>query len=1117
MRISGRPISRTVFFWIFLTITSIAGGIFSYKYFPEALSLINVSITMSRTEALDKAKKMAFKNNWGPKEFKQAAAFDLEEQTRNFIELEGGGKDKLQNVLKSDFYSLYTWVVRHFKEGETNEVYLWFTPEGKPYGLYEKIPEARKGAALSKSEAQKIAEKEITSSQWNIDLKPYKIVESSQEVRSRKRVDHTFVYERTDQKIGKAPYRLKVVVSGDKVTLIKPFVKIPETFTRKYQNMRAANDTIAQVGTIAFLLLYIFGCALFGLYFLAGPRWILWRKPLFFGFFVSFLTFLNNLNKWPLLWMQYNTSLSILSFKFSLLQSFFINFLIYFVVITLIFAAAETLTRKAFGHQIQFWKIWKPSIASSRQVLGRTLGGYLFIGIEFAYVIGFYLLALHQFGWWSPSGELIDPNILATYFPWLYSVSQSFQAGFVEECVFRAIPLATAALLGKKFGKQKWWIFGALILQAFIFGAAHANYPAQPAYARVIELILPSLVWGLVYLSFGLLPVVIVHVIYDAILMSLPLFVSDQWVNQVIVIIYCFIPLLVLLYGFLQERSVKELSYKFYNAMWQPPKETIRKKEKLISQSITFKSWIGRILIILGLLSGFIWYIYSPFKQDGMAISFDRTQAERIAQEEWKEMGVLLETPPWNQLSFVKVEKDAQNIFVWRSGDKKLYNDLLGTYLFPAYWKVRYAQFEGDLEERAEEYATSIAGNANILKMSHVLPEDQPGKNLSKENAREIVAQALKEKFDTSIVDLQEVSAESQKKPNRTDWVFIFKVKDIISHEKNESGQARIVIAISGDKVSNYYRYVFVPEKWQREYIQESTIKRIIGLSSILLLILLYVLGGFLISRRVQRFNFSWRMFIVFLIGFAFRFILQVINQWPEVEAQFLTSKPYFTQVFTHLLSQLVVLIIFSIGLASIAGILFSIPPYYKAKISSIKKILVGFSGACILEGITKLIRFYIPSREPIWADYSSFSAYFPILAEVLTSVFKYFTVLFLILGIFKIVDIFSHGFQKKQVLWSIIILLIGFVFAGLSFESLTYSGVTGLVFGVIFLLGYYFAIRYNQSIIATFVAGLFTFSIIEQITYNSWPGVITAQIISLICIWAAALWSMKELERKHD
>jgi len=103
----------------------------------------------------------------------------------------------------------------------------------------------------------------------------------------------------------------------------------------------------------------------------------------------------------------------------------------------------------------------------------------------------------------EPFRRPLRPNVIANYFPWLSSLAISLQAGFWEECLFRAIPLASAALLGQRFGGKKWWILGALVLQALIFGGGHANYPAQPAYARLVELILPAIGFGVLYLLFA--------------------------------------------------------------------------------------------------------------------------------------------------------------------------------------------------------------------------------------------------------------------------------------------------------------------------------------------------------------------------------------------------------------------------------------------------------------------------------------------------------------------------------------------------------------------------------------------------------------------------------------
>ena len=92
----------------------------------------------------------------------------------------------------------------------------------------------------------------------------YTLVEASQKTEPSGRIDHTFVYERADKKIGgEGLYRLKIVVSGDKMTELTHFVKVPEAFNRRYAEMRSANNTISWVANLLMGLLYILaGCGL---------------------------------------------------------------------------------------------------------------------------------------------------------------------------------------------------------------------------------------------------------------------------------------------------------------------------------------------------------------------------------------------------------------------------------------------------------------------------------------------------------------------------------------------------------------------------------------------------------------------------------------------------------------------------------------------------------------------------------------------------------------------------------------------------------------------------------------------------------------------------------------
>ena len=221
---------RKPVFWIALSLISIGSIIFAFKYFSQAFPIVTLDLRMDRQGALQSAQELAGKYNWGPEGFRQAGSFRVDSEVQNFVELEAGGNEAFRRMLKEDLYAPYTWRVRHFKEGETKEFLIRFTSQGEPYGFVEKLPEDEPGASLISDSARTIAER-AAGDHWRIDLSLYELVEASQELRPGGRTDHTFVYERSNVQIGEGHYRLRLVVSGDELTQLTHFIKIPQTFT----------------------------------------------------------------------------------------------------------------------------------------------------------------------------------------------------------------------------------------------------------------------------------------------------------------------------------------------------------------------------------------------------------------------------------------------------------------------------------------------------------------------------------------------------------------------------------------------------------------------------------------------------------------------------------------------------------------------------------------------------------------------------------------------------------------------------------------------------------------------------------------------------------------------
>ncbi|GAG04467.1 unnamed protein product, partial [marine sediment metagenome] len=267
-----------------------------------------------------------------------------------------------------------------------------------------------------------------------VDFSNYKRLESSKEKHPSGRVDRTFTYERTDAKIGKGRYRLRLTVAGDRLTEVTHFVHVPEKFENRYKEMRSANETLASVAQTGTILLYWIGACALGFLFLLRKRWLLWRMPLLIAFLVSCLDTLSSINMLPLSWMHYETAMSKSVFLTEQLAGFITSFFSTSTHLFVVLMMAESLSRCAFPQHLQLWRIWSRDALPSLPVLGRTIAGYLLACFKIFFQVLFFIITTTYFGWWTPADVLLDPNVLATYLPWLDPIASSLSAGLREEC-----------------------------------------------------------------------------------------------------------------------------------------------------------------------------------------------------------------------------------------------------------------------------------------------------------------------------------------------------------------------------------------------------------------------------------------------------------------------------------------------------------------------------------------------------------------------------------------------------------------------------------------------------------------------------------------------------------
>lgn len=553
----------------------------------------------------------------------------------------------------------------------------------------------------------------------------------------------------------------------------------------------------------------------------------------------------------------------------------------------MIFAASEGLTRAAYGHHIQLFCSNEPRVAASTTHAAIVSIGYIAVPFLFAYSVTFYSHAGAN-GWWLPSSSLTDPNIVATHMPWFGCLAQALSAGVLEECLFRAVPIAGSTLLFQNVFAHSsstpkpqppwWWSATTQLVQAVIFGAAHANYPAQPAYARVCELIPLSFLFGYLYVRFGLVPGIILHFVYDVVWMSIPVFTSNLVLAKAIIIIVSFVPGLIAIVNRFRAGCWYPHPQAWRNSEWKPdPVPKVSMRQIFTSGGPErINTTLQHILPLLAVCSIALWMCLTDLGQcrNAEPLLLSATEAITTAAVEAKKMKVhsdfnsieygqvydrnsvfpggwevqtTLAVHPQNSDMFVFESDAARNLCkpAWTLFESSKVNitasdtqpnsahsiydmQMQNGFLWQPYWMVRFARFDHgkdnsvNVSERADETNFGVTNNGKILWFSHTVPEHHPGSNWTESEAQTFATEYVGQLVPESMEKIRVISVQSTQRLQRVDWEVIVAHGQKIQHPTMDidgkfiEGERRLQIQIQAGKISGWSRYIHVPELWDR-------------------------------------------------------------------------------------------------------------------------------------------------------------------------------------------------------------------------------------------------------------------------------------------------------------
>jgi len=858
--------------------------------FPRALPIVALKQSMTRDIALSRADSFFRAHSLAPAGSRTTVLFQGNDSLRTFVELAGGGHDSLNALVRGDDVAPFTWSVRAFVPGNPREAKVHFAPDGRIIGFDRKLADADRLPAVSADSGKRLAEHALDT--WiNDHANRWKLVTQSYETRKTSgRIDRTYTFERVDRHIGGAPIRVEVGIAGDTPALIRPFVDIPESFRRRYAEMRSWNDLIAAVASMGILGIAIIGIIVLSRF--ARERRVRWQEPMAVGAVIGALALAAALNEMPGSWFSYDTAMAPVTFEATQVLLALLLGLLTALLVGFTLAAAEAVTRQAFPRHLDWWKLWR--FRGTREVAARVGGGYAVALIGFAYVALFYLVTRNLFGWWVPSELLDDPNQIASPMPWISGIAASLNAGVWEESLFRALPLSLISLWVGQRSTRRWWLAAGVVASALIFGFAHANYASWPPYSRGVEIFVDACFWAVLFINFGLVVTVVAHFVYDLVLFGL--FAGsgsaiEYRATAVIILLALLSPALVVAWRWVRQRGFTSAPEEARFAAWTPvaeePATTIAPRPAgVLTQR-------ARRLALTAAVVGAIVAVARPPKPTlGPQFTADREHVIRAADS----MLVSHGGDPAGWMRLTTIGKDTLDAWPRFLREHKLIAEaqrFASTYEPPAWWTVRYVHTTGNASQRAEEWRIRLWPDGRPLDARHLVSDSARRDSADSSALRRIALASLaRQGVDTS--KLQESEVKETARPARRDATVTYTDTAI---KLPDGAAARTWVQIAGDEPLVARRGVELPEAFLRADRERQTNRMLIVGFSILVLLGLVVTGAIVVKRRrpivLDDGTLDRRGAFIFVGVLVVLEILSRLNAMPSLLARYDTAQSW--------------------------------------------------------------------------------------------------------------------------------------------------------------------------------------------------------------------------------
>jgi hypothetical protein len=390
-----------------------------------------------------------------------------------------------------------------------------------------------------------------------------------------------------------------------------------------------------------------------------------------------------------------------------------------------------------------------------------------------------------------------------------------------------------------------------------------------------------------------------------------------------------------------------------------------------------------------------------------------------------------------------------------------------------------------------------------VTRVRHVLPESAAGAALGLDQARDLARAAIRQRFAIAPDRLRDISIVPVKLPARTDWNVVFEDR---SRRALPRGELRVAVAIAGRDVADAWRFVYIPEQWQRDMRDRRTIADVVRAAGLALV------GGLLLAfaaRAIVRWSRGhaparWTLPVFLMLAGARA--LGFANEWPARLAGFSTAQPFDLQAAQLAIGLFMgaTLVPAVVALAAGGIQVWAAPTLARGRILPLG-IGLGAAAAGVL-AIASLARAAI---EPVWPSYDGAETMVPAAALPLATIASIVTRSAALAVILAAADRMSQGWTTHR--WrTALFLVIGGILAGAGTPGPDLGRwlAGGTFVGLFLLAAYALVLRWDLAPLPIAVATMSVLAALADGFADPYPaaaaGGLAAAVLGGGCAWLA-------------